>query len=129
MAAKLQDCRSSGPSVRAWCKEHGVSKETYYRWEQELLTGARRNGTPTSTAVTFAELSASKQEWRNVVERSATLRISNASLDIYSGCDAEQLKMLVHLRVYVLRLYTPDYGQVESQKLGLVPKEVIVNWI
>mgnify|MGYP007002440297 FL=1 len=96
------------------------------------MTGARRNGTPISAAVTFAELPASKQESRNVVERSATLCIGNASLDIYSGCDAEQLKMLMeflHPRVYVLRLHTPDYGQVENQKLGLVSKEVIVIWI
>ena len=32
-----------------------------------------------------------------VAERCATLHIGNASLDIYPGCDAEQLKMLVEL--------------------------------
>ena len=96
-SARIQNCRSSGLSVRAWCKEHGVSKETYYRWERELLTGVRRNGTPPSTAVTFAELPAPKQVSRNVAERCATLHTDNASLDIYSGCDAEQLKILVEL--------------------------------
>ncbi len=94
---RIQDCRSSGLPVRAWCKEHGVSKETYYRWERELLTGVRRNGTPPSTAVTFAELPAPKQVSRNVAERSATLHIGSASLDIYPECDAEQLKVLVEL--------------------------------
>lgn len=74
-----------------------VSKGTYYRWERELLTGVRRNGTPPSTTVTFAELPAPKQVSRNVSERCATLHIGSASLDIYSGCDAEQLKMLVEL--------------------------------
>ena len=34
---------------------------------------------------------------RNVAERSATLHIGNASLDIYPGCDAEQLRLLVEL--------------------------------
>ncbi|MFR6534359.1 MAG: hypothetical protein ACLUPM_01345 [Oscillibacter sp.] len=34
---------------------------------------------------------------RNVSERCATLRIGSASLDIYPGCDAELLKMLVEL--------------------------------
>ena len=94
---RIQDCRSSGLQVRAWCKKHGVSKETYYRWERELLTGVRRNGTPPSTAVTFAELPAPKQVSRNVAERSATLHIGSASLDIYPGCDAEQLRLLVAL--------------------------------
>ena len=96
-AARIQDCRSSGLSVRAWCRQQGVTAATYYRWERELLTGAQRNGAPPSTAVTFAELPAPKQVSCSVAERCATLHIGNASLDIYSGCEAEQLKMLVEL--------------------------------
>ena len=38
-----------------------------------------------------------KQVSCNVAERCATLHIGNASLDIYPGCDAELLKMLVEL--------------------------------
>ena len=48
-------------------------------------------------AVTFAELPKPKKMSRNVSERCATLRIGSACLDIYPGCDAEQLKMLVEL--------------------------------
>ena len=96
-AARIQDCRSSGLSVRAWCRQEEINAATYYRWERELLTGVRRNGAPPSTAVTFAELPVPKQVSRNVAERSATLHIGNASLDIYPGCDTEQLKMLVEL--------------------------------
>ena len=96
-AARIQDCRSSGLSVRAWCRQEEINAATYYRWERELLTGVRRNGAPPSTAVTFAELPVPKQVSRNVAERSATLHIGNASLDIYPGCDTEQLKMLVKL--------------------------------
>ena len=94
-AARIQDCRSSGLSVRAWCRQEEVNAATYYRWERELLTGVRRNGAPPSTAVTFAELPVPKQVSRNVAERFVTLHIGNASLDIYPGCDTEQLKMLV----------------------------------
>ena len=96
-SARIQDCRSSGLSVRAWCKQEGVNATTYYRWERELLTGVRKNGAPPSTAVTFAELPAQKQVSRNVAERCATLHIGSASLDIYPGCDAEQLRLLVEL--------------------------------
>ena len=95
--ARIQDCRSSGLSVRAWCRQEGINAATYYRWERELLTGVRRNGTPPSTAVTFAELPAPKQVSRNAAERSATLHIGSASLDIYPECDAEQLRVLVEL--------------------------------
>ena len=96
-SARIQDCRSSGLSVRAWCRQGEINAATDYRWERELLTGVRRNGAPPSTAVTFAELPAPKQVSRNAAERSATLHIGNASLDIYPGCDTEQLRLLVEL--------------------------------
>ena len=93
----IQECRSSGLSVSEWCRQRGVTTTTYYRWERELLTGVRRNGTPPSTTVTFAELPEPKKMSRNIAECYATLHIGSASLDIYPGCDAEQLKMLVEL--------------------------------
>ena len=93
----IQECRGSGLSVSEWCRQRGVTTAPYYRWERELLTGVRRNGTPPLTAVTFAELPAPMQVSRNVAERFATLHIGKASLDIYPGCDAEQLRLLVEL--------------------------------
>ena len=93
----IQECRGSGLSVSEWCRQRGVTTATYYRWERELLTGVRKNGAPPSTAVTFAELPAPKQVSCNVAERCATLHIGKASLDIYPGCDAEQLRLLVAL--------------------------------
>ena len=94
-AARIQDCRSSGLPVRAWCRQGEINAATYYRWERELLTAADQAPCSAVPAVTFAELPAPKRESRNAAERSATLHIGNASLDIYPGCDTEQLKMLV----------------------------------
>ena len=96
-AARIQDCRSSGLPVRAWCRQEEINAATYYHWERELLTAADQAPCSAVLAVTFAELPAPKQVSCNVAERSATLHIGNASLDIYPGCDAEQLKMLVEL--------------------------------
>ena len=93
----IQECRGSGLSVSEWCRQRGVTTATYYRWERELLTGVRKNGAPPSTAVTFAELPAPKQVSCNVAECCATLHIGKASLDIYPGCNAEQLRLLVEL--------------------------------
>ena len=93
----IQECRGSGLSVSEWCRQRGATTATYYRWEHELLTGMRRNGAPPSMAVTFAELPMPKHGSCNVAERCATLHIGNASLDIYPGCDAEQLRLLVEL--------------------------------
>lgn len=96
-AARIQDCRSSGLSVRAWCRQEDVTTATYYRWERELLASAETEPCSSVPAVRFAELPAPKRVSRNVAERSATLHIGNASLDIYPRCDTEQLKMLVEL--------------------------------
>ena len=93
----IQDCRSSGLSVRAWCRQEGITAATYYRWEREVLAVAGTMPRSSVPAVTIAELPAPEQVSCNVAERSATLRIGNASLDIYPGCDTEQLKMLVEL--------------------------------
>lgn len=93
----IQECRGRGLSVSEWCRQRGVTTATYYRWERELLTGVRKNGAPPSTAVTFAELPAPKLVSCNVAERCATLHIGKASLDIYPGCNAEQLRLLVEL--------------------------------
>ena len=91
----IQECRGSGLSVRAWCRQEGINAATYYRWERELLALAETEPCSSVSAVRFAELPAPKRGSRNVAERSATLHIGNASLDIYPGCDTEQLKMLV----------------------------------
>ena len=96
-AAQIQNCRSSGLPVRAWCRQEGINASTYYRWERELLTAADQAPCSAVPAVTFAELPAPKQVSCNVAERSATLRIGNASLDIYPSCDTEQMKKLVEL--------------------------------
>ena len=84
-AARIQDCRSSGLSVRAWCRQEEINAATYYRWERELLALAETEPCSSVSAVRFAELPAPKQVSRNVAERSATLHIGNASLDIYPG--------------------------------------------
>ena len=71
-SARVQECRSSGLSVRAWCRQKDVTTAAYYRWERELLAAAQI--VPQQAAdVTFAELPAVKQASCNVAEHCATL--------------------------------------------------------
>ena len=35
---RIIECRSSGMSVKEWCKEHGLDFTTYYCWERKILT-------------------------------------------------------------------------------------------
>ena len=35
---RIIECRSSGMSVKKWCKERSLDFTTYYRWERKILT-------------------------------------------------------------------------------------------
>lgn len=96
-AVAIQECRSSGLSVKQWCRNRGITTTTYYRWERELLalTGGTRNKPQLVGTTTFAELPAPRQLCRTVSEISATVRINDLAIDIYPGMDAELLKVLL----------------------------------
>ena len=97
-AVAIQDCRSSGLSVRQWCRERGTTPTTYYRWERELLSVAgTAKALPETPAGAFAELPVPKQACCNTAERSAALHLDNVSIDIYPQCGTEQLKTLIEL--------------------------------
>ena len=40
-AERVSECRNSGQSVLAWCKEHGICSQTYYKWQKRLFTMAK----------------------------------------------------------------------------------------
>ena len=73
-AARIQDCRSSGLSVRAWRRQEEINAATYYRWEWDLLALAETELCSSVSDVRLAELPTPKQGSRNAAERSATLR-------------------------------------------------------
>lgn len=60
-----------------------------------MLASAETNRHSKKTA--FAEVPVPKTVNRNVSASSATLRIGEASLDIYDGCDINQLQLLVEI--------------------------------
>lgn len=35
-AERVSECRNSGLSVKTWCRENGVSEQTYYKWQRRL---------------------------------------------------------------------------------------------
>lgn len=37
-AERVTECRNSGQSVLAWCKEHGIFSQTYYKWQKRLFS-------------------------------------------------------------------------------------------
>ena len=96
-AGAVQECRSSGLSVKQWCRDYGITTTTYYRWERELLGIAdeSRNKPESTGTVTFAQLPAPQQQCRTVSEQAATVRIGDMAIDIYPGMDGDLLKALL----------------------------------
>ena len=103
---RVADCRSSGLSVNRWCAEHDIKPKTYYNWQkkvfaamieqQKMLVEVRE------TQSRFAELPVPVPEPAPVpvaepIQKNglvASIRIGNASLDIYDGADAEVVATL-----------------------------------
>ena len=88
------DCRSSRTTVKQWCKEHGITPSTYYRWEREVLSKAKQTEKP-SSPVSFAAIPVPRHPSRNVSERIATFRYGELSLDVYNGIEPETLSLLL----------------------------------
>ena len=98
-ATAIQNCRSSGLSVRQWCRERGITTTTYYRWERELLAiSDTARELPEVPATSFAELPAlmkANQLCRNDAECSATLRVGSGCIEFYQELSPDLLKIMV----------------------------------
>ena len=86
-ALAIQECRSSGVSVKQWCRERGITTTTYYRWEREALSAA--------TPEVFVEIPNSSRQCRNAAECSATLRIGENSIEFYQEIGPELLLAMI----------------------------------
>ena len=94
----IQECRSSGLSVREWCRQRGVTTTTYYRWEREVLSGIRKKDGAERSEVSFVELSVpTPQVMHNVPKRTATVNVGGGTIDLYQEMGPEMLKILVEL--------------------------------
>lgn len=95
---RVTDCRSSGMSVKEWCKENGCSPKTYYRWEQEIL-GKVRQIAKTQSQPVLAELplAAPAQNCslkRDVFVPAAVIRIGQMELELSNTVSTELLSQL-----------------------------------
>ena len=83
---RIAECRSSGTSVKSWCRENGVSEKTYYYWQRRIFKLAQEQQTPE-----FAELHGPRFHTPAV----ALLEIAGVSVQVYAGADEQTLRALV----------------------------------
>ncbi len=85
---RVAECRGSGIPVSRWCQEHGINVKTYYNWQKKVFEAMVEEQ---QSGPRFARVSAQQLE-NNVA---ATVRIGPASVDVYTGADAETVAAIV----------------------------------
>ena len=89
--ARIMTCRSSGMTVRAWCRENGLSEKTYYYWQRRLFQALSEQQAAHETA--FAEVTLPQSGCSKNV--AVTVRIAGAEADIHSGADAAPVETVL----------------------------------
>ena len=97
---RVAECRSSGMSVKHWCRENGCSPKTYYRWEQEILGKVRQIAKVESQPM-LAELPVIKalplqecSKQRDIFVPAAVIRIGQMELELSNAVSAELMSQL-----------------------------------
>ena len=89
-AERVQACRSSGRTVKDWCKESGISEQTYYRWQKRLFEMARQQ-----QEGWFAEITPERVEHVNGI--AVTVRVAGVEVDIRFGADAATVETVLRV--------------------------------
>ena len=97
---RIMECRSSGESVKRWCREQGLSVTTYYRWEREIFGRVgRERGVADSVAVgapEFAEVPAVEAVHSGGgMETKIRVHSGGMTVDIYRGADTEMIQTII----------------------------------
>lgn len=95
---RVAACRSSGMSVRAWCREQGIANKTYYYWEKEILSEAGRQMAALERGSQFVEVPALPEGppvGDGGAALAAKLRMRGGELEIYSGADGAVVETLL----------------------------------
>ena len=87
---RIAECRSSGKSVRAWCREHEISEKTYYYWQRRLY----QQMITTAETVRFAEVSCQEETSLNS-GATAKISLSGATVEVYPGADEQMIQTIL----------------------------------
>ena len=88
-AERVQACRSSGLSIKAWCAENGIAPNTYFRWQKKVFNAMYPEQRQ------FYEVPMSKSTGRAVV----SIELNGITAQVFCGADEETiLSVLMAMR-------------------------------
>lgn len=84
---QVEDCRSSGLSVRSWCERNGIAVSTFHYRQQKVWNALQQRNQ-------FVEVPLQTNEYcrENIA---ATVHIGEARADIHNGADEATLTALI----------------------------------
>ena len=87
---RIAECRSSGMSVRTWCRENEISEKTYYYWQrrlyQQMISAAQ--------GVDFAEIPRGIQTGQST-GAAAKISLSGATIEVYPEADTQMIQVIL----------------------------------
>ena len=89
-AERIAECRGSGKSVRAWCRENEISEKTYYYWQRRLY----HQMVSTAERVEFAEIPHGVQTDQGT-GAAAKVCLSGATIEVYPGADTQTIQVIL----------------------------------
>ncbi len=90
-AARISERRSSGQSVKIWCKENGICEQTYYKWQRKLFALAKAQ-----QEAQFAEVTPLQNRHRSG-NIAVTVRLAGGEADIHAGADAGTIETVLRI--------------------------------
>lgn len=91
--SRIMACRSSGMTIRAWCRENQVPEKSYYYWQRQLFETVSRQNHFVQPA--FAEIT--PLQAKQAAVPAVTVRCSGMEADIYSGADAATIEAVLRV--------------------------------
>ena len=87
---RIAECRSSGMSVRAWCRKKEISEKTYYYWQRRVY----QQMVSATECVDFAEIPRGIQTGQST-GAAAKVCLSGATIEVYPGADAQVIQVIL----------------------------------
>lgn len=86
-AKLVKECRSSGLSVKEWCKENNVGLSTFYTWQKRVFNAVSTQVQQTSvnSGPVFAEIPKELPAKVSNTNVAATVRVGEICIDFYEN--------------------------------------------
>ena len=98
-SVRIAECRSSGMSVKAWCKSQGIAATTYYHWEKRFIREATQQlnlPTPTQAGLLMrVNPDTMPGDVVNAIGSGITIRHGESVITLPTGSSAETIADLV----------------------------------